>query len=69
MALDPERLAGIRELARDLNLPTTWLRAEAEAGRIPSLRAGRRRLFNVAAVRSVLLRRAAEPGTRNEAQR
>jgi hypothetical protein len=52
-------LVAIRGLAKALALPASWLKAEAEAGRIPSLRAGRQRLFNVDAVRQVLLRRAA----------
>lgn len=46
-------------LARDLNLPATWLRAEALAGRIPCLRVGRTLLFNVDAVRKALDDRAA----------
>ncbi|QDV88998.1 hypothetical protein RAS2_00570 [Phycisphaerae bacterium RAS2] len=40
-------------------LPVAWLRAEADAGRIPCLRVGRRRLFNLEAVRRVLAERAA----------
>ena len=35
-----------------------WLRAEAEAGRIPCLKAGRRLLFDPEAVEAVLLQRA-----------
>ena len=53
-------LVNILGLARALRLPGAWLKAEAVAGRIPVLRAGRRFLFNVAAVRETLLRRAAE---------
>jgi hypothetical protein len=45
-------------LSRKLNLPTTWLKAEAAAGRLPALRIGRRILFNLAAVEAVLLERA-----------
>jgi hypothetical protein len=41
-------------------LTQAWLRAEAEAGRIPCLRAGRRLLFDVQAVEAALIRRAAE---------
>jgi hypothetical protein len=47
-------------LARRLGLPAAWLKAEAKAGRIPSLRAGRRLLFNPEAVERVLLERAAK---------
>ena len=42
------------ELAGTLGLPLAWLKAEAAAGRIPSLRVGRRRLFDVEAVRDAL---------------
>ena len=46
-------------LARELRLPREWLTAEADAGRIPCLRVGRHRLFNVAAVRAALAEQAA----------
>jgi hypothetical protein len=48
------------ELANELSLPLAWLKAEAKAGKIPSLRAGRRLLFNPEAVERVLLERAAK---------
>jgi hypothetical protein len=41
-------------LAGELGLPLAWVKTEADAGRIPCLRAGRRRLFNVEAVRRAL---------------
>jgi hypothetical protein len=44
--------------ARRLRVPAGWLRSEALAGRVPVLRAGRRLLFNVDAVRAALLERA-----------
>jgi len=56
------KLVNILGLARRLRLPAAWLRAEADARRIPSLRAGRRFLFNVEAVERVLLDRAAKGG-------
>ena len=37
-----------------------WLHSEAIANRIPSLKAGQRRIFNVDAVRRTLAARAAE---------
>ncbi len=46
-------------LARRLKLSKAWLHREALAGRIPSLIAGKRRLFNPAAVEAVLAERAA----------
>lgn len=56
------QLVNLRELARRLRrfgLTARWLREEAESGGIPSMRAGKRLLFNVAAVEEALLRRAA----------
>jgi len=49
----------LRSLSRELSIAIGWLKAEADAGRIPCLRAGRRRLFSLEAVRQALLRRAA----------
>ncbi len=48
------------ELANELGLPLAWLRAEAKAGKIPSLRVGRRLLFNPESVKRVLLNRTAK---------
>lgn len=44
---------------RPYGLSATWLRAEAEAGRIPGFRAGRRLLFDADAVTGALIGRAA----------
>jgi excisionase family DNA binding protein len=49
----------IRQTAARLNLPVDWLRAEADAGRLPHLRVGRRRLFNLRAVEEALISRSA----------
>jgi excisionase family DNA binding protein len=40
----------LEQLAKRLNLPKAWLHREAIAGRIPSIKAGPVRRFNVAAV-------------------
>ncbi len=58
--MDTTRLTTLYRLAKQLKLPATWLKDEAEAGRIPVLRAGRRILFNPEAVECVLLDRATE---------
>jgi hypothetical protein len=42
------------ELARATRLPAAWLRREADAGRLPCIRAGRRRMFDLAAVLKAL---------------
>ena len=47
-----------RALGVLLGVPAAWLRSEAEAGRVPYLRAGRRLLFNLAEVERSLLERA-----------
>lgn len=46
-------------LARELRLPREWLMVEADAGRLPCLRVGRKRIFNLEAVRAALAERAA----------
>ena len=52
-------LVNLAGLSRHLHLPLPWLRAEANAGRIPCLKVGRKRLFNVEAVEDALAERAA----------
>ena len=44
--------------ARELRVPIAWLREEVEAGRVPSLRAGRRLLIHLPTVRRLLVERA-----------
>jgi hypothetical protein len=45
-------------MARRLRVPVKWLRAEAEAGRLPHVRADRAFLFDPDAVERVLLAHA-----------
>jgi excisionase family DNA binding protein len=40
----------VEDLAAVTGLPRAWLRAEADAGRLPCVRAGRRRMFDLDAV-------------------
>ena len=47
-------------MARRLRVTSAWLRAEADAGRVPCLRAGKRFLFAPEAVEHVLAARAAQ---------
>lgn len=56
----PESPLNLRELARRLRVPAKWLRAEADAGRIPHLRAGTALLFDPVAVERVLFDRLRE---------
>jgi len=57
-------LVNIDELARRLPVSKRWLQREARAGRIPSLIAGKMRLFSVDAVRAAIAERAAQPEDR-----
>ena len=45
----------LRRLSQLTGLPDAWLRAEANAGRIPSVRIGRKLLFHFPAVERALL--------------
>ncbi len=47
-------------MARRLRVPATWLRAEAEAGRMPHLRAGNAMLFNPEEVERIVFERLRE---------
>jgi predicted DNA-binding transcriptional regulator AlpA len=51
-------LATLSEMADRLRVPRAWLRAEAEAGRLPHLRAGSRLLFDALEVERLVLARA-----------
>ena len=55
-----DNLVGLHQLARELRLPVTWLKQQSDRGQLPCLRVGKRRLFNLAAVRKVLAERAAQ---------
>lgn len=59
-------LLALGPMARRLRVTDAWLREEAEAGRIPCLRAGNRYLFAPEAVERVLAARAAR---KQEAER
>jgi len=60
--METNELTSLHGLAKELRLPIQWLKVEADAGRIPCLRAGRKRLFNPEAVLNVLAERAAQGG-------
>ena len=54
------QLLSLREMARTLRVPPSWLKREALARRVPALRAGSRLLFNAEAVNKALLEIASE---------
>lgn len=53
-------LMTLTELARRLRVPVRWLRQEADAGRLPHVKAGSQRLFNWPDVERLLAKRAKE---------
>jgi excisionase family DNA binding protein len=53
-------LLSLPALAKALNLPEEWLKAEADAGRLPHLRIGKKYRFNPTAVVRALAERAAK---------
>lgn len=61
-----QELMNLCRTARLLGVPAKWLREEAEAGRVPCLRAGTRMLFNPLAVQQMLAERAAQFDGRRE---
>ena len=61
MMTDLPRLLPTGPMARRLRVPVRWLRGEAEAGRVPCLKAGRVFLFSPAAVEAALVERAGQP--------
>lgn len=56
------RLLPLSLMAKRVRVPVSWLRAEAEAGRVPALAAGKTFLFDAEAVEECLLARARGEG-------
>ena len=56
------KLLPVGPTARFLRVPIKWLRDEAEAGRVPHLKAERALLFDPHAVERVLVERAQKNG-------
>ena len=60
--LTASKLLPLGPMARRLRVPSKWLRAEAEADRVPCLKAGKAILFDADAVEQALLERARKGG-------
>ena len=58
MTYTPAKLLTAGAMARRLRIRAAWLRSEAEAGRIPHVRADDQYLFDPEAVERVLIERA-----------
>jgi len=63
MVNEPEAFVSLKRAAAHLGVPAAWLKAEAEAQRVPCLPVGRGIRFNINAVRASLLDRAALEAT------
>jgi excisionase family DNA binding protein len=63
---DTNRPTKLSEMARRLGVSTAWLRAEAEAGRLPHVRAGTGMLFDAATVERILSERARKEGANRD---
>lgn len=55
-----DHIVALDVLAKRLGISQRWLRKETDAGRIPFLKAGARRLYNIDAVAQSLAKRAAD---------
>ena len=53
----PEALLKVGDVARLLNVPESWVYAEASAGRLPSVKCGRYRRFFFAEIEGYLAER------------
>ena len=60
-------LCSLGRMARRLGVPAKWLKAEADEGRVPCLKFGRRYLFSAAAVQEALAVVAAKARQGSEA--
>ena len=69
MDITKPKYVNVKAAAFELGVPAAWLRREADAGRIPCLRAGRKRLFNPKAVLNVLAERAVQPQPKTTQER
>lgn len=67
MSDDTNKPLYLGAMARRLRVPATWLRLEAEAGRIPHLRAGSTLLFDPETVERTIRDRLREPRANTKA--
>jgi len=61
--IEEKRIVPLGVMARLVHVPTKWLRSEAEAGRVPALRAGNRYVFRLDIVSRIIADRAAQAST------
>ncbi len=58
MQIAARQYVTLTAISRSTGLPASWLKAEAEAGRLPALRVGTRFRFHVESVEAALRDRA-----------
>lgn len=58
------RLLTLNQLSEQTGLPVAWLRREADTGRLPCIRAGRRRMFDLDAVLKALAEKQGKGGAK-----
>jgi len=63
---EKQNLLPLGAMARRVHVPSKWLRREAEAGRIPHLKADQQLLFNPEIVEPLLVDRASSGGQVND---
>jgi hypothetical protein len=56
------KLLTLNQLSERIGVPAAWLRRESDAGRLPCIRAGCRRMFDLATVHSALVERGRSNG-------
>ncbi|MCC6681135.1 MAG: helix-turn-helix domain-containing protein [Phycisphaeraceae bacterium] len=64
--MNEPRFISVLEAAAKLGVPAAWLKREADSGRVPAIRAGRRLRIDPDAVARVLLERARISGVRHD---
>jgi hypothetical protein len=56
-----DELCSLARMANHLRVTQSWLKKQADSGRVPCLKAGKQLLFNPTAVIQTLARRAGHP--------
>ncbi len=60
MRPEPLQLLPLPKMARELRVPVAWLREEAEASRLPAVKAGGALLFHPPTIERILVERASQ---------
>jgi len=66
MTIVEKQLLKAGPTARKLGIPVSWLKAEAGAGKLPHIRAGKILLFDPQKIERILIKRAQVEGVSNK---